>query len=115
MTPFDPKSGEQDDQIEPMADVAMNDSTVSIKLGRYAAILSFFFTLIDKKKLTILFTFVFNSFQDLTFLKPFSLINVMAFELSFFLEVRNYSYIRTLWHLPYTHYKQPRLLQRGYR
>ena len=48
-TPFIPKSGEQEDQIEPMADVAINDSTVSIKFGKYAAILSFSLTLINFK------------------------------------------------------------------
>ena len=83
-----------------MADVAINDSTVSIKLGKYAAILSFFFNLIDKKKFIILHTFVFNSLQDLTFLKPFSLTNVIAFELSFFINKFsakfNFEFLRNL-------------------
>ena len=40
-----------------MADVAINDSTVSIKFGKYAAILSFSFILIDLKKVINLYTF----------------------------------------------------------
>ena len=79
-----PKSGEQEDQIAPIADVAINDSTVSIKLGKYAAILSFFFILIEFKKVINLFTFIFSSFQVLIFFRPFSLIKVIALLSSFF-------------------------------
>ena len=48
-----PKSGEQEDQIAPIADVARNDSTVSIKFGKYAAILSFSLIFIELKKLEL--------------------------------------------------------------
>ena len=83
MAPFAPKSGEQDDQIPPIAEVATKYSTVSIKLGKYAATLSPFLIFIFSKKLKIFLTFLFNSLHDLIFLKPFSLINVIALELSF--------------------------------
>ena len=41
-TPLTPKSGEQEDQMAPIEVVAMKASTVSIVLGKYAAILFFF-------------------------------------------------------------------------
>ena len=67
-----------------MADVAINDSTVSIKFGKYATTLSFSLTLIDLKKVSNLCTFLFSSLHVLIFLVPFSLINVIALLLSFF-------------------------------
>ena len=83
-TPSIPKSGEHDDQIAPRDAVAINVSTVWIKFGKYAATLSFFFIFSFLKKFAILATFIFNSFHFLISLYPFSLINVIAFELSFF-------------------------------
>ena len=68
ITPLVPKSGEQEDQMDPIAEVAINDSTVSIRFGKYAATLSFSFNLIDLKKTINLSTFLFNSFQVLFFL-----------------------------------------------
>ena len=79
-----PKSGEHDDQIAPIALVAKKLSTVSIWFTVYAAILSFSFILFSLKKLISFKVLFFNSFQAFSCLKPFSLIKVTAFELSFF-------------------------------
>ena len=83
-TPLTPKSGEQEDQMAPIEVVAMKASTVSIVLGKYAAILSLFLIFLPLKKLIILLVFSFNSFQVLSSLKLFSLIKVIAFSLLFF-------------------------------
>ena len=56
-TPLIPKSGEQEDQMAPIEVVAIKASTASIVLGKYAAILSFFFIFLSLKKRTILLVF----------------------------------------------------------
>ena len=84
ITPCVPKSGEHDDHIAPNALAAKKHSTVSIWLIVYAAILSFSLILFSLKKLIIFKVSLFNSFQDFSTLYPFSLIKVIAFELSFF-------------------------------
>ena len=64
MTPCVPKSGEQDDQMAPIALVAKKLSTVSIWFTVYAAILSFSLILFFLKELINFRVLLFNSFQD---------------------------------------------------
>ena len=83
ITPLDPKSGLQEDQIPPKEVVAMNASTVSIVFGIYAATLSPFLIFIFFRNFEILLVFKFNCLHDLSSLNPFSLIKVTAFSLLF--------------------------------
>ena len=71
ITPCIPQSGEQDDQIPPIALVAKKLSTVSIWFTVYAAILSFSFILFSLKKLISFKVLLFNSFQEISSLYQF--------------------------------------------
>ena len=84
ITPCVPKSGEQEDQIAPIALVAIKLSTVSIWFAVYAAILSLSLILLSLKNFTNFKVLLFNSFQDFSSLYPFSLIKVTAFVVSLF-------------------------------
>ena len=70
--------------MAPIALVAKKLSTVSIWFAVYAAILSFSLILLSLKNLINFKVLLFNAFQDFSSRYPFSLINVIAFELSFF-------------------------------
>ena len=67
-----------------MADVAINDSTVSIIFGKYATIRSPLLTPQDFIQFEIFATLKFKFAQDKTVLYPFSLLNIIDGSVLFF-------------------------------